>query len=233
MLITDARELIRVNPTDGRQTVLTTLPAGTIANAVAVRSDGAILLRTNGDAVAPRLVKVDPATGGTTTISIGNFLNRNLGSRGLSMENGIFVVSAENGTGRRHHRAGQHLHRRPGPAAAPRLQRGQRRLGGRVNQIPPTRRPVAANDTFSMPRQDGQLHVLPPGVLANDRDPLGQPMTAQMVGSTTAATRFVSFFGTGEFFYFPDPGFVGTETFTYRTVAGGRAQSTPPRSPSR
>jgi hypothetical protein len=54
----------------------------------------------------------------------------------------------------------------------------------------------------------------------NDSDPLGLPMTATLMGSGRLAHGFVSFFSTGEFYYFPDSGFAGTDEFYYQ-------QSTP------
>jgi Ca2+-binding RTX toxin-like protein len=79
-----------------------------------------------------------------------------------------------------------------------------------------------------MTDSDGQLHVKAPGLLANDTDPLRMPLKAELVGPGQLAHGFISLIssGSGEFFYFPNPGFIGTDTFTYRIVAGGRVSAT-------
>jgi hypothetical protein len=105
-----------------------------------------------------------------------------------------------------------------------------------VNQIPPVPLPVAHDDRFAVHTSAGQLLA---DVLRNDTDPLGQPLGARLEGSPQLANGFLSFFVDGSFFYFPNPGFVGTETFRYRDVAGSRISApatvtisvTPPPNP--
>ena len=63
--------------------------------------------------------------------------------------------------------------------------------------------------------------------MTNDSDPLGQTMTALAVGSTELPHGFVSFYKDGSFFYFPDPGFTGSETFDYRLIAADSRTSDP------
>ncbi len=84
-----------------------------------------------------------------------------------------------------------------------------------VIDVRPAPAPVANPDKLSMARQAGQVTGQ---VLKNDTDPLGQTLHA-VVEASSLEHGFVSFFSDGSFFYFPDPGFVGTETFTYRAVA--------------
>src|SRR5439155_7871121 len=59
-----------------------------------------------------------------------------------------------------------------------------------------------------------QLNVFAPGVLTNDTDADGDPLTAELVTSTTHGT--LNFLSTGAFSYTPNAFFFGTDTFTYR-----------------
>jgi len=61
------------------------------------------------------------------------------------------------------------------------------------------------------------LFVLP-GVLANDSDPEGDPLTASL--ETSPANGTIVFNADGSFTYTHNPGFVGTDTFTYRVSDG-------------
>jgi outer membrane protein assembly factor BamB len=97
VLVTDFDEILRIAPSGGQVSVVTRFPAPNLAKGVVVRSDGTILVRTNGDGVSPKLVAVDPVTGAKTTISVGNFFSKGTGSQGLSIENGSTVLSAETG----------------------------------------------------------------------------------------------------------------------------------------
>ena len=224
VLVTDDHQVIRIDPVTGNQTVVREFAQR--VRGVAVRNDGAILVRTKGEGtVKPKLVKVDPFTHVATTISIGGFLSATSGSAGLAMEDGIFVVSAENGSAESVVRINTFTGKQEQL-----LRRGVTEVNDvtvfGVQQIPPPPPPVAVSDTFTMAQQDGQLHVTAPGILANDTDPLGQPLKAELVGSPQLEHGFISFFGDGEFFYFPNSDFVGTEIFAYRVVAGGRTSKT-------
>ena len=222
VLATVGSALLRINPSTGEQKQVAAF--STNVSGVAVRSDSAILVRTDGrDSTPPRLVKVNPATGTQTTIASNGLLN-SVGSLGLAMENGTHVVSAEGGffdptdlvrintfTGK------QDRLIQVGEFEALNIA-----VAG-VNQIPPTPLPVAGNDTFSMEGATGQMQA---GVLGNDSDPvLGQNLEAELVSQPSHG--FTSFFGDGSFFYFPDSGFVGTDTFTYRCGGSRRPQVRP------
>jgi hypothetical protein len=76
----------------------------------------------------------------------------------------------------------------------------------------PNSAPTAVDDSYSM-QQDGTLTVNAPGVLANDSDPDGDPLTAAL--QTTPTNGSASVNGDGSFSYTPDDGFIGTDTFTY------------------
>lgn len=64
------------------------------------------------------------------------------------------------------------------------------------------------------------LTVGAPGVLLNDVDPLGRPLSAQL--GSAAAHGALSFAADGSFVYTPFAGYTGTDSFTYRAVAGGQ-----------
>jgi hypothetical protein len=74
--------------------------------------------------------------------------------------------------------------------------------------------PVALTDVFAT-TADTPLDVVAPGLLANDLDPEGDAIvvTAFTPPSNGRLTAIVT---TGRFTYEPDPGFVGTDQFTYR-----------------
>ena len=76
--------------------------------------------------------------------------------------------------------------------------------------------PVAAADNYAM-NQDTTLSVPAPGVLANDSD-LEGPM--QAVLNADAAHGDLTLNADGSFTYEPDPGYAGTDSFTYHVYDG-------------
>src|SRR4051794_11593166 len=76
--------------------------------------------------------------------------------------------------------------------------------------------PVAQPDAYAMD-QDTTLTVAAPGVLANDTDVDGDALTAHY---TAPAHATLAGAATGGFVYTPNPGFTGTDTFTYRANDG-------------
>jgi hypothetical protein len=83
--------------------------------------------------------------------------------------------------------------------------------------------PVAAADAYML-FEDGSLDVAAPGVLANDSDPNGDPLTASLV--TGPANGALVFFSTGRFVYTPLANFSGEDSFTYRTNDGTENSNT-------
>jgi hypothetical protein len=77
------------------------------------------------------------------------------------------------------------------------------------------RPPVAGADGYAT---CGMLTVNAPGVLGNDADPDGTPLTAAVM--TEPAHGTLSLEATGAFTYTPAPGWRGTESFTYRAGDG-------------
>ena len=222
VLVTDANRVLRVDPTTGAQSTVGSFP--TAAEGLAVRSDGQIFVRTEAEAgIPPRLMKLDPVTGAVTQVSSGSFLDTSSGSSGLAFENGTHVVSAEGGffTPGSVVRINTFTGNQDRLIQLGRFENLNIAVAG-VNQIPSTPLPVAVNDTFTMERPAGELVA---GVLGNDRDPLGQSLKAERLSQPSHG--FTSFNADGSFFYFPDNGFVGTDTFTYLTVAADGRKSAP------
>lgn len=77
----------------------------------------------------------------------------------------------------------------------------------------PTPPPLARPDFYSM-AADTVLQVAPPGVLANDVDPDGRTLIAELVKGPAHGELKLS--PDGGFTYAPPAGFVGTDTFLYR-----------------
>ncbi|HEY6169749.1 MAG TPA: Ig-like domain-containing protein, partial [Verrucomicrobiae bacterium] len=77
--------------------------------------------------------------------------------------------------------------------------------------------PVAANDSYSTP-EDTLLTVAAPGVLANDSDLDGDPLTAILVGGPAHGTLTLA--TNGSFTYRPATNFNGTDSFTYKANDG-------------
>jgi len=78
--------------------------------------------------------------------------------------------------------------------------------------------PVAQNDEYNT-QQDTQLVINAPGVLGNDNDPDGDPMSAVLVGNVSNGTLILA--SNGAFTYDPNPGFTGQDSFTYRAADAG------------
>jgi VCBS repeat-containing protein len=77
--------------------------------------------------------------------------------------------------------------------------------------------PVATDNAYSVD-EDGVLNVVGPGVLANDTDVDGDPLTAVLVAGPTRGT--LTFNADGSFLYSPNTNFNGSDSFTYRANDG-------------
>ena len=87
-----------------------------------------------------------------------------------------------------------------------------------VGNTPPT----AQGDSYTL--DHATLAVGAAGVLANDSDPDGDPLQSVLVTDVTNGQ--LSLQSDGSFNYLPNPGFVGTDSFTYYAT-DGVSQSTP------
>ncbi len=94
-----------------------------------------------------------------------------------------------------------------------------------LNNTSVNQAPVANNDTYST-AEDTPITVPAPGVLANDTDADGNPLTASVVAGSGPAHGTLAFNPNGAFSYTPAANYTGTDTFTYK-ASDGTAQSNP------
>jgi parallel beta-helix repeat protein len=80
--------------------------------------------------------------------------------------------------------------------------------------------PIARNDSFSGIEGFNTSIGAGIGVLANDADPDGDPLTASLVSWDTTALQFLSVQSNGGVAFRPQPDYFGTTTFTYRLSDG-------------
>src|SRR5262249_34868757 len=78
--------------------------------------------------------------------------------------------------------------------------------------------PIANNDTYTV-AEGGTLNVAAPGVLGNDSDPDGDPITAILVSGPARAASF-KFNGDGSFNYVHDGSETTSDSFTYKANDG-------------
>ena len=88
---------------------------------------------------------------------------------------------------------------------------------------PPNEAPVAAADSY-ITAEDITLTVNAPGVLRNDRDPEGKPLSAVRVSGPSNGTLTLN--ANGSFTYRPQDNFNGSDSFTYR-ASDGSLESNP------
>jgi len=77
--------------------------------------------------------------------------------------------------------------------------------------------PTAVDDQY-VANEGGTLVITTPGVLINDSSPNGNPLTAEVVDPPSNGTLVLN--PDGSFTYIPNPGFIGTDSFTYRNTDG-------------
>jgi hypothetical protein len=77
--------------------------------------------------------------------------------------------------------------------------------------------PVAVDDEYSI-QQDQMLEVAAPGVLENDTDADGDPLTAAVVSMPGNGNLALE--PNGAFTYTPDAGFYGSDSFSYEANDG-------------
>ncbi|WP_246861947.1 LamG-like jellyroll fold domain-containing protein [Nocardioides sp. SYSU D00065] len=82
---------------------------------------------------------------------------------------------------------------------------------------PPNRAPVAVDDAFATVAGE-PLSLAAPGVLGNDTDADGDPMSATRTSQPVNGS--VTLAADGSFTYTPDAGFVGRDRFTYTATDG-------------
>jgi putative nucleotidyltransferase with HDIG domain len=88
-----------------------------------------------------------------------------------------------------------------------------------ITVVPQPDAPAASDDAYTTP-QDTALVVAAPGVLANDYDEDGDPLTLATTPATAPTSGTLALGADGSFTYTPNAGFVGTDGFTYRIDDG-------------
>ncbi len=83
--------------------------------------------------------------------------------------------------------------------------------------------PTAQNDTYAATEDVALVVMASTGVLANDADAEGDPMTAALVDGPANGTLTLN--PNGSFTYTPAADFSGTDTFTYRASDGNASSS--------
>jgi VCBS repeat-containing protein len=78
-------------------------------------------------------------------------------------------------------------------------------------------RPHANNDSY-ITNEDETLKITEPGVLFNDSDADGDPLTANLVASVSNGILTLN--SNGSFIYTPNPSFYGEDSFTYNASDG-------------
>jgi len=92
-----------------------------------------------------------------------------------------------------------------------------------LNNTTTNQAPVAVNDAYTT-AEDTPLTLAAPGVLANDTDADGNPLSVSVVTGPAHGTLTLN--ANGAFTYTPDANFNGPDSFTYR-ASDGTAQSNP------
>ena len=87
----------------------------------------------------------------------------------------------------------------------------------RITVTPVNDGPVAVDDSYTTP-EDTALTISAPGVLSNDSDVDGDPLTALITGLPNHGTLVLS--TNGGFIYKPTTNFAGADSFTYRANDG-------------
>ena len=77
--------------------------------------------------------------------------------------------------------------------------------------------PVGVSDAYTL-NEDSSLSVAAPGILGNDSDPDGQPLTAQLVVGQAHGT--LTFNANGSFTYTPPANYNGPDEFWYQVTDG-------------
>ena len=89
---------------------------------------------------------------------------------------------------------------------------------------------MSVGDAYAV-NEDSSLSVPAPGVLGNDSDPNGQPLTAQLVSGPAHGTLTLN--PNGSFTYTPAANYYGPDEFWYRASDGTYLQRRRGRHPDR
>src|SRR5262249_43493972 len=85
-------------------------------------------------------------------------------------------------------------------------------------------RPIAGSNLYNM-AEDGSLTIAAPGVLANDSDVEGSPLTISFESYDAPAHGTVTLNQDGSFIYTPAANFHGIDSFRYRVYDSGSSSN--------
>jgi hypothetical protein len=216
VVVADGAWLLRVDRNTGVQKRLTEIAGGTITG-LAIRSDAHLFVRVK---VGGRqtLQEIDPATMARKEIAPDKLSLTDF-SDGLAFADDRQLVSVEDTTG-----AGELVLRIDTVKGTEHVMalrdRGEANdvaVAG-VDQVPPVPRPVVKDDAAT----GDNLSTLTGNVLSNDSDPLRSPLTAVQTSDTHGRLTLRP---DGSFSYIPNPGFVGTDSFTYQAKTADQRTS--------
>ncbi len=88
-----------------------------------------------------------------------------------------------------------------------------------ISGAAPNTAPIGVPDSYSIAKNQA-LTDSAPGILSNDTDLDGDPLTATPVGVQPTANGSVTILADGSFTYTPNPGFAGSDSFVYQAFDG-------------
>ena len=202
--------VIRVDPATGAQTTVASSTGNT--DSIAVEADGDILVTRPGFTLPDRVIRVNPSTGALTTVSEGGSFNQPLG---IAVEaDGDLLVADQEAFGG----PGGAIRVDPATGTQTTVSSGGSFLDPFGIAVVPAAAPVAGDDAYTTADHTA-LTMGAPGVLGNDSDLDGDPLTAVRVSGPAHGTLTLN--ANGSFTYTPATGYSGPDSFTYRASGGG------------
>jgi sugar lactone lactonase YvrE len=217
--------LIRVDPTTGAQSIVAKGGNFKNPNDVAVEADGDILVTdSSASAFKGAVIRVDPTTGAQSTVSSGGLLAVP-SSIAIEADGDILVTVFPDQFGNGDQPAVIRVD--PSSGAQSIVSSGgsfKFPVGIAVWPGVPNRAPVANDDSYTTD-EDTPLNVAAPGVLGNDSDADGDPLTAALDSGPAHAASF-TLNPDGSFDYTPAADYNGEDSFTYKTSDGKGGEDT-------
>ena len=201
--------VLKVDPTTGAQTLVATTGDN---QSIAIEAAGTILVSQPGFSRTDHLFRINPAAATVGTLSEGGSFNQPIGIA-IESDDDIVVADQEAFGGQ-----GGVIRVDPTTGAQSTVASVGSFLDPFGITVVPPAAPFALNDNYAID-EDGQLNVSASnGVLDNDTELDGEPMTAQLVAAAAHGT--LAFNASGSFRYTPAGNYSGPDSFTYRASDG-------------
>jgi Ca2+-binding RTX toxin-like protein len=217
--------VIRVDPTTGAQSIVAKGDHFANPVGIAVEADGDILVTdSSASAFKGAVIRVDPTTGAQSTVSSGGLLAVP-SSIAIEADGDILVTVFPDQFGNGDQPAVIRVD--PSSGAQSIVSSGgsfKFPVGIAVWPGVPNRAPVANDDSYTTD-EDTPLNVAAPGVLGNDSDADGDPLTAALDSGPAHAASF-TLNPDGSFDYTPAADYNGEDSFTYKTSDGKGGEDT-------